>query len=109
MIIRIWRTQVNASRTTEYENFAQTYSLPMFRQQEGCLGVLFLRTEKDYAALSLWDSIQVVEKLAHSSIYQETVQQLQATGLLEGQQAVEVFEVRGGFLDLQALAATYEG
>ncbi len=66
MIIRIWRTRVKPSRSSEYEKFAQAHSLPMFRQQAGCLGVLFLHTPHDHAARSLWENAQAVEQLASS-------------------------------------------
>lgn len=109
MIIRIWRTQVDPSRMAEYEHFEQTYSLPMFHQQNGCLGVLFLCTEKDCAALSLWENEQAIEQLATSPTYQATVRQLQSTGLLRGEQSVEVFEIQGGDLEMQAIGILLRG
>lgn len=96
MIIRLWRTRVVPTRMGEYERFEQELSLPMFRQQAGFLGVLFLRTKKDCAALSMWEDMRAVEALATSQTYQETVHKLQATGLLVEQQALDVFEIRGG-------------
>jgi hypothetical protein len=52
----------------------------------------------------MWRDLASVEALARSATYQETVEQLNATGLLVGETSVEAFEVQGGFLDLQALA-----
>lgn len=108
MIVRIWRTEIDQARAAEYENFAQERSLPMFRGQPGFLGVLFLGTDKDRAALTIWSDLASVEALAYSSTYQETSAQLNATGLLIGQTSVEVQEVQRGFLDPQALAQLAE-
>lgn len=108
MIIRIWRTEIASACMAEYERFAQERSLPMFRHQQGFLGVFFLGTRKDRAVLTLWRDVPSVEALAHSSTYQETSAQLQATGLLVGQPSVEVFEVQRGILDLQAFAHLLE-
>ena len=52
MLVRIWRTQVDPFREAEYVAFTQDYSLPMFRQQPGCFGVLFLNAPPDWGALS---------------------------------------------------------
>lgn len=97
-----------STRVSEYEQFAQERSLPMFHQQQGFLGLFFLGTQKDRAVLSLWKDLSCVEALAQSSTYQETSAQLAATGLLVGQTSVEVFEVQGGSLDLQALTHLLE-
>lgn len=35
MIMRIWRTAIDARRVPEYIEFARRYSLPMFRRQPG--------------------------------------------------------------------------
>lgn len=98
MLARIWRTRIDPTRTAEYERFERERSLAMFRRQEGLLGVLFLRTEEERGALSLWRSRASVTALATSPSYRETVAALEATGLLSGSPSVEVFEVRGGFV-----------
>ena len=98
MIARLWRTRVDLTRLTEYEQFAQDQSLPMFRQQQGFLVVFFLRDDQAILVVSLWRDRPAVEALAASATYQATVRQLQATGLLLGQQSVEIFEVSGGAL-----------
>lgn len=108
MIIRIWRTEIERAQMAKYEQFAQERSLPMFHQQQGFLGVLFLGMQKDRAVLTIWRDLPAVEALAHSSTYQETAAQLNATGLLIGQTSLEVFEAQGGSLDLQALAHVLE-
>jgi len=100
MLLRIWRTGVDPARWPEYEHFEQEYSLPMFRQQPGCLGVLFVRAGdgKGAAACSFWDD-QQIGRLRNSPTSQGTVARLVATGLLTGEQSVEVYQVAGGGLD----------
>ncbi len=99
MLVRIWRTGVDASRLAEYGEFERERSLPMFREQRGLLGVLFLREADDRAAaLTFWEDEEAIRALAASPSYKETVETLLATGLLRGEQTVEVFEVRDGEL-----------
>ena len=98
MLVRIWRTQVDPFREAEYVAFTQDYSLPMFRQQPGCFGVLFLNAPPDWGALSYWQTDAALAALATSPIYLKTVRQLDETGLLIGPSSVEVFAVHGGFL-----------
>lgn len=105
MIVRIWRVQVDSSRIAEYESFERERSLPMFRRQQGFLGVLFLRTAEECAALTLWGSLRAVQALSASESYRQTVSELEATGLLKGRQSVEVFEVKRGFLRTGAIEA----
>ena len=90
MLLRIWRTGVDPARWPEYEHFEQEYSLPMFRQQPGCRGVLFVRAGDGMgaAACSFWDDQQAIEQLRNSPTYQGTVARLLATGLLTGEQSV---------------------
>ena len=35
LAVRIWRTGLDESRAPEYEDFARTVSLPMFRRHDG--------------------------------------------------------------------------
>ncbi len=99
MIVRMWRTAIDPNRRDEYADFEQEHSLPMFRQQAGFLGVLFLRTDEGAAALSFWESRQHVEHLSVSASYRATVERLESTGLLRGEQTLEVFEAEGVHLD----------
>jgi heme-degrading monooxygenase HmoA len=97
VLARIWRTGVDATRLAEYGEFERNRSLPMFRQQSGFLGVLFLREANDRAAaLTLWRDEEAIQALEASPLYNLTVEALLATGLLRGEQTVEVFEVRDG-------------
>lgn len=65
----------------------------MFQQQEGCLGVSFLVSGDEHLVVTLWRSPEDVDRLARSSSYTTTAAALSATGVLRGDQLVEVFEV----------------
>ncbi len=99
MLVRIWRTGIDRGWLQEYASFEEERSLPMFREQRGFLGVLFLREGADRAAaLTLWEDMAAVEALTTSPSYLRTVQLLVNTGLLIGEQSIDVFEVKGGRL-----------
>ena|SRR3989442_4481749 len=104
MIVRIWRTRVDRARMAEYETFEKNESEPMFRKQVGNLGVLFARTQDECAAISFWRDMRSIESLETSWTYQQTVEKLNATGLLTGSQSLEVFRVKGGFLPTDNLS-----
>jgi heme-degrading monooxygenase HmoA len=97
VIVRIWRTGIDPARAEEYERFAGERSLPMFRRQAGFLGVLFASGgETERVVLSFWENAGAVEELGRSPTYRETVDELLATGILAGEQTVEVLDVDGG-------------
>jgi heme-degrading monooxygenase HmoA len=100
MIVRIWRTELDPTRESEYREFEQQHSLPMFRRQPGFLGVLFLRAMSDTAAaLTFWKSREDAIRLVKSSSYRETVVRLEQTGLLRGDQTVDISEVAGAHIE----------
>jgi heme-degrading monooxygenase HmoA len=106
MVARIWRTRVKPERFEEYERFAQNRSLPMFREQRGFIGVLFMRERADRAAvLTLWEDEQSVDELEASPLYRQTVEAILGSDLLASEQSVELFEVRGGQVLAAKLAA----
>jgi hypothetical protein len=98
MIIRIWRTQIDQTRAAEYRDFAHSKSLPMFRAQPGFAGVLFAAHGAEHAVITLWRELACVEALEHSPSYQSTVADIEATGLLKGESAVEVLDLEEVFL-----------
>jgi heme-degrading monooxygenase HmoA len=99
MLARMWRTGVDPSRVGEYERFASSRSLPMFRAHRGCLEVLFLRSSADSAAvLTVWEDPDAIVELEASELYRETVAAILAAGFLTGPQTVEVYEITGGTL-----------
>ena len=106
MVARIWRTGVKPELFEEYERFARERSLPMFREQRGFIGVLFMREGEDRAAvLTLWEDEKALEELETSPLYRQTVEIILDTGLLAKEQTVEVFEVHGGQVLARELAA----
>jgi heme-degrading monooxygenase HmoA len=106
MLARIWRTGVKPERFEEYERFARERSLPMFREQRGFIGVLFMREGADrVAVLTLWEDERAVKELDASPLYRQTVEVILGSGLLAADQSVEVFEVHGGQVSAGELAA----
>jgi heme-degrading monooxygenase HmoA len=96
VIVRIWRTGIDPARADEYERFADERSLPMFRSQTGFRGVLFTKADDgERAVVTFWDDAAALEELARSETYRVTVDALVATGLLRGEQFVEVLQVHG--------------
>lgn len=97
MIVRIWRTGIDPSRADEYERFADERSLPMFRAQQGFRGVLFTNAAAGgRAVISFWDDASAIDALDRSESYRKTATALGATGILSGEQSVELLEVHGG-------------
>lgn len=97
-IVRIWRTEVDPERADEYERFAATRSLSIFREQPGCEGVLFVRRHSRAAVISLWRDNAAIQSLEASLGYRQTVAAITAAGFLVGEPTLEVFELHGGFL-----------
>jgi heme-degrading monooxygenase HmoA len=97
VIVRIWRTGIDPARTEDYERFTRERSLPMFRSQAGFRGVLFASgDETERVVLSFWENAGAVAALDGSPSYGETVDALLASGILTGEQSVEVLDVHGG-------------
>ncbi|WP_232668566.1 hypothetical protein [Pseudonocardia sp. TRM90224] len=93
MIARIWRTGLDEARTDEYERFVEERSLPMFRRQDGLVGVLFTRIDGGRAVITLWRDEQAVEALESAADYRETVAAIGAAGFLRAPQEVELLPV----------------
>ncbi len=106
MILRIWLTRIDESRAHEYSHFVQHKSVPMFRTQPGFRGVLFAAREGERAVISLWEDRASVEALDTSPSYTTTVAAIEAAGFLEGENAVDIFQLEGAVLD-QGLAVEW--
>jgi hypothetical protein len=98
MIMRVWRTEIEAARAAEYERFAAETSLPMFGAHGGFVGLLFGRHGRDAIVISLWDDDAAADALEASARYLETVTRIEAAGFLTGPSRVERFVVHGGDL-----------
>jgi hypothetical protein len=99
MVARIWRTGIDETRAEEYRRFAETKSLPMFREQPGFVGVLFAANGAERAVITLWQDLDSAEQLDRSETYTRTVAEIAATGFLRGESSVEVLELEGFFLE----------
>jgi quinol monooxygenase YgiN len=104
MLIRIWQLKVKPDRFDELEDFTRTYFLSMFKEQKGCLGVLFTHDENYCAMISIWEDMQAIEKLRDSASYNDAIEKILGSGMLEDEQSVELFETFGGFLDIEDVA-----
>jgi heme-degrading monooxygenase HmoA len=94
----------------EHRHFERERCMPMLREQPGFLGVLFLKYAEHHASsLTIWEDAGAVEALRSSPSYREIVRGLAASGLLAGDQSVEVLEVEGGDLRPEALVRALDG
>jgi hypothetical protein len=105
MIARIWRTHIGQARAGDYRGFAHSRSLPMFRAQPGFAGAVFAAPWAERAVISLWRDLASAPAVGHSRAYQATVAEIEATGFLQGQSTVEIFELEEVFLEKAALRA----
>ncbi|MGE7368349.1 antibiotic biosynthesis monooxygenase family protein [Neorhizobium sp. NPDC001467] len=93
MIARTWKATLDLARVDEYEEFARSVSLPMFRQQPGYVGVVMSRSGSTCLVTSFWRSMDDVEMLERSASYQEVVRGILSAGFLTDTKAAEVAEV----------------
>lgn len=110
MLLRIWKVSLKPGKAAALETFANTISLPMFRQQPGCLAVFFTKSEQVCATVTVWESQQAVDAMEQSALYRDVVAQIGASGILGDDHSTDVYTVYGGFAgsqlaDLLPLAA----
>jgi len=98
LTVRIWTTGLDESRAPEYEDFARTVSLPMFRRHDGFGGVLFARSVSERVVITLWQDRAAAEALGESADYRATVKALEATGFLRPPQKLELLDVHGSWI-----------
>lgn len=82
MIVRVWKATIDPARAAEYEHFAHTRSLPMFRSHNGFRGCAFLRDGADCTVVTLWADSDDVTALEASDLYHETVAAIMAAGFI---------------------------
>jgi hypothetical protein len=99
LVVRIWRTGLDELRAPEYEDFALSISLPMFRRHSGFLGVLFAGTGAERAVITLWTDRAAAAALDASADYQATVRAIEATGFLRPPQRLELLDVHGSWTE----------
>lgn len=93
MLIRIWRTEFDATRRSELQHFAEEISAPMFRRLGGCLGYVYAVSGSTWITQTFWESHEAIDNAEASALYQEVVGGILATGFLGDEQTTEVFEV----------------
>ena len=98
-IARIWRTRVAAGRAADYQHFANSRSLAMFRAHDGFIGVIFGSADAERVVISFWRDAAAVSSFEASQCYQETVRELETSGLILGSSSVDAYMVDGGTLD----------
>ena len=98
MLVRVWTVDIKKDRIKDLEEFANTISLPMFRKQEGCLGVLFTKNSQEASTITFWDNQESINKLATSKSYQDVVKEIEESGILAGNHKSETYEEYGGFM-----------
>lgn len=87
---RTWRASIAEGREQDYETFARDVSLPMFRQQDGFMGVTMARDGTDCTVMTLWRDAAAIAALDGSESYRQTVDALQSTGILTDTTTAEV-------------------
>ena len=98
MLVRVWTVDIKKEKIKELEEFANTISLPMFIEQEGCLGVLFTKNSDEASTITFWENQESIDKLATSVSYQDVVKQIEESGILAGNHKSETYEEYGGFI-----------
>jgi heme-degrading monooxygenase HmoA len=96
-VVRIWRTEIDPARADEYEEFARTRSVPMFRAQPGFVAVLFASHGAERAVITFWEDWDAADALGASESYEATVKEIEAAGFLRGEQSVEAFALDASF------------
>jgi heme-degrading monooxygenase HmoA len=82
VIARLWECKIDEMRAAEYDTFAHERSLPTFRAHSGFRGAAFLGDGAQRAVLTIWDSMESIELLEQSSLYQDTVDAIMQTGFI---------------------------
>ncbi|MFC7362169.1 antibiotic biosynthesis monooxygenase family protein [Nocardioides astragali] len=90
MIYRLWTTGVDPTQIDRYREFADSRSLPMFREQQGFREAFFLQDGDEHWVLTVWDSLEDIEALGASDTYAATVRALGESGILTGKQTVRI-------------------
>jgi hypothetical protein len=100
LVVRIWRTQIDRSCAREYDDFARSVSLPMFRRHDGFVGVLFAGTGGERVVVTLWADRAAAGSLEASADYQATVRAIDAAGFLRPPQRIELLDVHDSWTEL---------
>jgi heme-degrading monooxygenase HmoA len=76
-----------------YESFARDVSLPMFREQDGFLGCVMVRSGHEGLVLTLWRDQAAIDALETSPSYRGAVKRIQEADLLAGSQQTATYQL----------------
>lgn len=93
MLLRLWRTKFDPGRLDELNEFASSRSTPMFDSFAGCMGHMFCHSGDSYLTISMWIGRHAIEQAEASDVYRKTTEALLATGIVGGEQTVEVLDI----------------
>jgi heme-degrading monooxygenase HmoA len=93
MLARLWTTGLRPERVDAYETFARHVSLPMFRDQDGFIGCVMVRSGHEGLVLTLWRDQSAVDALERSPAYRGTVKRIQEAELLAGPQHTAIYQL----------------
>ena len=101
MLARLWTTGLLPERVSVYESFANDISLPMFREQDGFLGCVMVRSEHEGLVLTFWRDHAAIHALETSPSYCNTVKRLQEADVLAGSRRLAVYQLH--LIDIEGL------
>ena len=92
MLARLWTTGLRRDRVDAYESFARDVSLPMFREQDGFIGCVMLRSDHEGLVLTFWRDHSAIDALETSRSYRGTVERIKEADLLAGEQRTAIYQ-----------------
>jgi heme-degrading monooxygenase HmoA len=93
ILARLWTTGLRPDRLDAYERFARDVSLPMFREQDGFLGCVMVRSGHKSRVLTFWRDRSAIHALETSPSYRDTVQRIQEADLLADAQHTAIYQL----------------
>jgi heme-degrading monooxygenase HmoA len=93
MLARLWTTGLRPDRVDAYESFARDVSLPMFREQDGFMGVVMVRSGHEGLVLTFWRDQTAIDALETSQSYRGTVERIQEADVLAGSQQTAAYQL----------------
>jgi heme-degrading monooxygenase HmoA len=93
MLARLWTTGLRPDRLDAYERFARDVSLPMFREQDGFMGCVMVRSGHEGLVLTFWRDQGAIDALETSRSYRDTVQRIREADLLADAQHTAIYQL----------------
>jgi heme-degrading monooxygenase HmoA len=93
MLARLWTTGLRPDRLDAYESFARDVSLRMFREQDGFMGCVMVRSGHEGLVLTFWRDQGAIDILETSPSYRDTVQRIQEANLLADTQRTAIYQL----------------